>query len=100
MNLITLDQAKRHLRIVDNAQDQDIDDKRLQASAIVLDYTLEDGSAWLDSAGDPVLVPIHVQAATLLVLGNLFYNREGMDGETITPAVESLLRRTRPYIGA
>lgn len=106
MYLITLAQAKRHLRITDNLQDHDVEDKRLQASAIVLDYILADVAlgevstdSWFDSLGDPLMVPAHVQAACMLILGNLYYNREGLDGETITPAVESLLRRTRPYIG-
>lgn len=54
-------------------------------------YVVDD---WIDTSGHPLAVPGSVQAATKLVLGVLYKDREGAQ-DPISPAVESLLRRYR-----
>lgn len=56
---------------------------------------------WVDTSGQPIFdtsgassVPGQVQAATKLVIGVLYADREGQT-DPISPAVESLLRRFR-----
>ena len=113
--LVTVADAKANLRIVDDDYDAtDFAGIVNDASAIVMDYlrgsdALDVGSGWTDSSGnaltdstgDPAtdsagesVVPRHVRRATLLVIGALFEAREGQT-DPITPAVISLLRRTR-----
>ena len=81
LNLITLRQAKTHLKVDQDFDDLDIDRKRRQASGIVLDYVKIDVHAtdfdWTDDLGEPLYVPPEVEAATLLVLGGLYENRDG-----------------------
>lgn len=93
MMLVTLQQGKDHLRRpASTAEDNDITLKIHAASAVVVNY-LDDGATFLDSAGDlPVDsagealdVPYEVQAATLLMLGELYENRGG-GGGVINPA--------------
>lgn len=91
MALVSLDQAKTQLRLTNSQTeyDSDVDMKRIQASALVLDY-LEDylvayGSPapdW-DEDSDPAEDATFalVQAATLEVLTNLWQHR----GETNAP---------------
>jgi hypothetical protein len=67
--LVTLQQAKDHLRINHNNRDADIFEKVEQASDIVLTYLDERAVAgWSDGT---VAVPGNVRAATLLVVGHL-----------------------------
>jgi hypothetical protein len=104
MMLVTLQQAKDHLRRpASSADNSDLTLKIHAASAVVLNY-LEEGATFLDSAGDlPVDsngdaldVPYEVQAATLLMVGELYMNRGGSENKTFSdsdlPApVKSLL---------
>lgn len=94
--LVTLAQAKLHLRIVDDTtHDADISLKIAMASEIVLHHhklsTVP--SEWL--IGSPVTIdaPPMIQAATLLVLGELFANREGGVANVLSDAVKSLIPR-------
>ena len=100
MIFATLEALKDHVRAPSDLDDVDLQEKLLQASAIVADYILLKNTPenWFIS-GVPVNVPPVLRAATLLIAGNLYANREGLDGEVITPAVENLLRRWRPYVG-
>lgn len=88
--LITLAQAKEHLRIIDlgtggNPDDNDLILKIEGASESVLDYVRSSDPDWLDTAGDPILdtngdpvgIPANVKSATLLMLGYLYREREG-----------------------
>lgn len=95
--LVTLDQAKAHLRVDTSDGDADITLKILAASNAVLNYLKTSGVAYeyevdsagdvvFDSAGTPVytldsageLVPLPaVQAAVLLMLGVLYIDRDG-----------------------
>jgi hypothetical protein len=88
LGLITLTEAKTHLRIYDDYYDTDLFLKGTAASEIILDYLKQ-----LDSDWTPETTPFKVKAATLLVLGALFEDREG--GDPISPAVKSLLMRLR-----
>lgn len=81
--LVTLEEAKRHLRIDTDADDLDLTLKLYAASAAVLTYLKSGADAFTDSAGDviedsagPVGVPFQVQAATLLMTGYLYKNRD------------------------
>lgn len=95
-SLITMAQARRQIRVLGTEHDAELEDLRQRASGVILDYleypVMDD---WFDSSGDPVGVPWQVEAATCIVLGRLFYDREGLDGDPISDAVVSLLMRTR-----
>jgi hypothetical protein len=101
--LLDLEEAKRHLRVLDSDSDDDIDAKLLQASWIVLNYLGYDGipDDWLtDESPSTLGVPYVVRAAVLLVLSELYANRESTNANPLSMAVKSLLRRYRaPVIG-
>lgn len=91
--LITLDQAKVHLRIdTDDPEiEEDLLSKMEQASAIILDYI-----EVIDSGWDETTVPEHIRTTVLMVLGNLWEHRgDTKESEPITEAIKSVLRRTR-----
>ena len=102
--LITLAQAKLQLRIdtpAGDPGDADILLKRDQASGIILDYLKSRAIAgWTDGPDDAtppsIAVPGPVQAATLLMLSNLFEHRDELKPDADTwLAVERLLVRFR-----
>lgn len=99
--LVSLDQVKLDRRITNNDHDDDLEMKILQASAIVMDYLKVTTLAsiphvvTLDTSPVTYTVPPLVQAATLLVLGELFENREAGTANPISDAVVSLLDRFR-----
>lgn len=91
--LVTLEQAKDHLRVVGEAEDSDIRLKLSAAARIAVVYldrpvyatqaelkaALADGSA-----GDfPLLCDDMVRAGILLILGDLYTNREDVVTGTI-----------------
>jgi hypothetical protein len=89
MMLVTLDQGKSHLRVDFEDEDNDITLKIHAASGAVLNYLKSGANIFLDSNGDlefdsneePVGVPFEVKAATLLMLGFLYKDRdENADG--------------------
>ncbi len=92
MTLVTLAEAKEHLRVLHDDEDTLIEAQADAATDIVLDYIERpgpiDGPAWTQGT-----VPPLVRAAILLVLGSLYADREG--GEPISMAVASILRRYR-----
>jgi hypothetical protein len=99
--LITLAQARAHLRVDGDADANDLTLKIHAASAVVLNYLksgverLYDSAGFipLDSAGDPD-VPYEVYAATCLMLGYLYKQRdESTDFQMgfVPPAVTALL---------
>lgn len=104
--LVTLQQAKRHLRIAYSDEDEDLQDKIEQASAIIVDYIKNPDHGWTDAVnGSPPVrstAPMVVQAATLLMLANIWEFREGeaqpdysaADGY-LPKAVTALLHRLR-----
>lgn len=82
--LVTLAQAKEHLRIVHASDDADLIGKIHAASAAVLTYLKEGAASFLDSSGqvevdssgEPVGVPYNVQIATLIMVGYLNKDRD------------------------
>lgn len=105
MSLITIDQAKAHLRIdtdslsPSDAADADLLLKMAQAESIILDYLkvpVTSPEYW-----DSTTVPPLVQAAVLLMLGEL-YRFRGDDVEApthtigdLSPVITNILRRYR-----
>ena len=89
MMLVSLAQGKNHLRVDNDDEDNDLTLKIHAASAAVLNYLKSGANKFLDSNGeveidsndDPVGVPYEVSAATLLMLGFLYKDRdENADG--------------------
>lgn len=91
-DLVSLENAQRHLRVVAGIADQDLDiqDKLAEATAIVIDYIerpsdeewTETIAAWTEAT-----VPAVVKAAILRQLAELFRFR-GDDAQADTPKVE------------
>ena len=86
--LVTMAQARRHLRLddEDSEGDLDLELKVYAASAIVLNYLKSRADAYLDSSGLVIvdsdgapMVPFEMQAATLLMLGYLHRLRDAND---------------------
>lgn len=97
--LVTLEQAKDHLRVDTDDGDSDLTLKINGASNAVLNYLKTSGVAYeydrdssgdvvYDSSGDPVyvlnssgdLVPLpEVQAAVLILLGTLYIDRDAQE---------------------
>jgi hypothetical protein len=84
--LVSLKQAKDHLRVRadEHADDDDLILKIQGASSAVVNYLKSaantflntDGEIETDANGDPVGVPFAVSAATLLMLGFLYKDRD------------------------
>lgn len=85
--LVTLAEAKDHLRIDDDDQDADINSKRLAASAIVIDYIKRPLHGWTEETAPPL-----IKSAVLIMLGELFANREAAD---LPPGAKAILYRQR-----
>jgi len=84
-SLVTLAQAKAHLRVVHDADDADIELKIEAASGAVINYLKEAAETFVDSSGEVIMttdsppastVPKVIQQAVLLLLGDFFKNRE------------------------
>ena len=84
--LVSLSRAKAHLRITGTDDDSDVELKLKGASAAVLRY-IDSNQDFLDTNGDPdeesdgvaLNVPEDIQAATLLLLGDLYKERDGVN---------------------
>lgn len=76
MAVLTLDEIKAHLRLDGNEEDALL----LAISEAAQDYATQylgrSAIPWNDDAGNPVPVPASVRAAILLVVGDLYENRE------------------------
>src|ERR1041385_1228548 len=97
LEIVTLAQAKAHLRIADDLQDYDIELKLQQAAAIILRHMklITVPAEWLTgSPATTIDAPPNVQAATLLVLSELFENREASVANVLSNAVKDLIPRT------
>lgn len=82
--MITLDEAKRHLRVDHTEEDSDIARKLKQADWIVTQYV--DSSSANEDIKD---------AATMLVLGELYANREASTANLLTPSIKAMLATVR-----
>jgi hypothetical protein len=80
--LVTLDQAKAHLRVDHDADDDDITFKIEAASQAILNYLGEAAYEFTDTGGEVledssgILTPRIVQYATLLLVGDFYMHRE------------------------
>lgn len=85
MKLVSVEQASQHVRRDNGDDDGDFELKVEAASELVLDYIGAGAEAWTDSAGEPfedsngvaIDVPKRVQAATLMLIGYLYRERDG-----------------------
>ena len=85
MRLVTLQQASDHLRRDTDEDDADLEMKIEAASEMVAEYIGDATDAWTDSAGDliedsngePIGIPTRVKAATLMLIGYLYRERDG-----------------------
>ena len=77
MAIVTLDEAKAHLRVDGANEDADIALKLAAAEELVA-QSLGRPVPWTDGTGEAVPVPASVKAATLLILADLYANREGV----------------------
>jgi hypothetical protein len=102
--LVSLAQASAHLRRDTSEDDPDLVLKIQAASAAVINYLKEgkapiidsNGGIDVDSSGDILGVPPEVQAATLILVGVLYRDRDFQDPAQWKPgylpeAVKSLL---------
>ena len=101
MTILSLDEIKAHLRL-----DGDTEDAHLQLLAeAAVDHAvdfLDRPLPWMDADGGPVAVPASIRAALLLIIGDLYENREGQITGTIrtdNPAVMRLLTPHRVGMG-
>jgi hypothetical protein len=92
--LVSLEQAKAHLRVDDNSSDNDIEMKVEQASALILErcnstaYWRAITTTWTQDT-----VPLSVQAAILVLLSHLHENRgDDMKADDVAwTAIERLI---------
>jgi len=71
MALVTLSDAKAHLRVTTTTEDADLQQKVNAASAVIVDY-LKDRA---DASWDELTAPLPVQMATLLLVAYLWQHR-------------------------
>lgn len=103
--LVTLAQAKKHLKIVNDAENDDIYLKLEQATYLCLEYIWRDDDDWVDTMASWTkdTVPRSVQAAVLTQLGELYRFRGDDDVKTqpdreagfLAPMVKAYLHRFR-----
>lgn len=97
--LISLAEAKAHLRVDHDSDDVDITAKIEEASDAVLSYLKLSGvpSAWSGATGESpgTSVPPRIKSATKLAVGILFEHRGEGVADVLSPAVRSLLHRDR-----
>lgn len=99
MKLVSLNKGKEHLRVDHDAEDSLIELYIKAASAAILNYLKDGKDSFLDStnldssdevevdsSGEPVGIPEDVQAATLIMLGYLYKNRDNNDGYAVSGA--------------
>lgn len=103
MNLITLDQARTQVNLDHELDDGVLNEKRQEASGVILDYlkvdTDDTSFNWVDLLGEPTEnIPQHVIAATKMCLGAMYENRDGdvwRAPQPISQSVIDILMRTR-----
>lgn len=87
MMLVTLQQAKDHLRVDNDVQDTHIAEIVEDASDAVIGYITSTRAAaadgFMDSNGEPILelMPGRVRRATLMMVGYFFRYRDENEGE-------------------
>lgn len=92
--LVSLEQASAHLRRDTSDDDLDLTLKIMAASSAVLTYLGDGADAFTDSAGEvyedsngiAIDVPFDIQAATLILVGDFYKNREPTDTDPVPSA--------------
>lgn len=86
-SVVTLAQAKKHLRLTTFEDDDDVRLKLEQATSMVLDYVWRDDDDWVDTivGWTSSTVPGAVKAAILVQFGEL-YRFRGDDGKETAPS--------------
>jgi len=89
MALVTLSEARKHVKVSDTDDDAELASKLAQAEAIITVYL----KSQADSTWNETTTPRPVQAAVLLMLGHLYEHRgDDMGGdEALWAAVGRLL---------
>ena len=99
VNVVTLAEAKKHLRVVDDSQDDEIS-RKIGAAQKAIEHFLNQE---IPTNGDsPVTYPDDIKEACLLMVGGLFEIREDqIVGASIVsnPAAVNLLYPYRVEIG-
>ncbi len=104
MYLVTFNESKEHLRVDHDMDDAQINRMRRQASAAVLNYIKididETAFDYVDEFGEPIAnnIPQEIAAATLLMIGALYENRDGdsfRSPQPLSQAAMDLLWRHR-----
>ncbi|WP_434619207.1 head-tail connector protein [Azospirillum sp. B2RO_4] len=93
MPIVTLEEAKAHLRVDGADEDADIALKLAAAEDAAVQH-LSRPVPWTDADGAEVPVPPSVKVAILLILGDLYAVREGAiigATHTMNPTVDRLL---------
>ena len=96
MAVLTLDEIKAHLRLDGSAEDAQLTLLGEAAEDYATQY-LGRSLPWLDDEGAPVPVPASVRAALLLVIGDLYENREGAFVGVSRVDNPTVLRLLTPY---
>lgn len=102
LQLVSLEEAKDHVHVEQDVTDydDDIDLKISMASSIVMEYMgLDDyPDDWMITVSPlEVDVPFKFKAATLLILGELYMNREASTANLLSDPVRALLGRRPPF---
>lgn len=98
---VTLSEAKAHLRVDHDAED-DLISGMIDAAEDYVSRYLERPLPWEDDEGAEVPLPASVKAAILLIVGDLYAHREGRfvgTTQTDNPAVQMLLGPYRLGMG-
>lgn len=99
-DLVSLAEAKRQLEIgvLDTAHDTIVSDKISIASDVLMDYLelSEPPDDWYNSASPPVLtVPARIKGCVLVMVTELYENREASKTDVLSSGLKSLLMRSR-----
>lgn len=100
MPILNLTEIKHHLRL-----DSDDEDAHLSLLAEAAEHYaaefLDRPVPWLDTEGQPVPVPASVKVALLLIVADLYENREAqsLSNTQQNPALQNLLMPYRIGIG-
>jgi uncharacterized phage protein (predicted DNA packaging) len=97
MALITVDQAKLHLRLDTDDHDDLLEEIVSDVSGVILDYLKMDSTAYQTTDGEPDDVPAAVKSAVKLGVSAMFENPEQLpDGpQVLSQTVKDLLHRLR-----
>lgn len=98
MGLVTLAEARAHLKPAGTIDDTKIEAQIEEATAIVLDYIKLPYDSYQDTDGGPdeaaLTAAPQLRSATLLVLGTLYDNADGTK-EPLSTAVKAILHSRR-----